>query len=316
MAQLSWSSTSTAKDFIPQSQLYSGTAPATPGTLTGQAASGTQVDLHWGDNSTIETGYVVERSQSGGAFTVVATLPPSTTSYSDTALNPNTPYAWRVKATNFQADSAYTNTLSITTPIPPAKPTNAHPTAVTSTTISLAWNDNSNNEDGYRLSRSLNGGSFIVINQFPPNTTTYSDSGLTPGGDYEYHIQSYNIAGYNDFSGFSTSTVPTAPTAPSATGGNQQVTLNWTPPTFNGEPTDLTYRVYRGTAANGENATPVATGLTSPTYTDAALTNGTTYYYKVSAYFQDDVFPVGGESAKVERGVRDAGGHGPRAAER
>ena len=252
----------------------------------------------------------------GAAFAVVATLPPDTNSYSDTALNPNTQYIWRVKATNFQADSAYTNTVTITTPIPPAKPTNAHPTGVTSTTI--AAHVGRQLEQRGRLSplAIVNGGSFIVINQLPPNTTTYTDTGLTPGGDYEYHIQSYNIAGYNDFSGFSTSTVPSAPSSPSATAGTQKVTLNWNAPAFNGEPTDLTYRVYRGTAAGGENATPIATGLTSPTYTDTGLTNGTTYYYKIMRrLLPGRCLPRWRRKCQVERSLRNARGHAARAAE-
>ena len=44
--------------------------------------------------------------------------------------------------------------------------------------------------------------------------------------------------------------------------------------------------------AGGEAATPVRTGLTAPAYTDGGLTNGTTYYYQVTAT------GAGGEGAR------------------
>ena len=43
------------------------------------------------------------------------------------------------------------------------------------------------------------------------------------------------------------------------------------------------FNVYRGTAPNSEGSAPYATGITSSTFTDTAVTAGTTYYYKVTA---------------------------------
>jgi hypothetical protein len=51
----------------------------------------------------------------------------------------------------------------------------------------------------------------------------------------------------------------------------------------------ITYNVYRSTSAAAifkqydSTLTPIATGLTSPSYTNTGLTPGTTYYYKVTA---------------------------------
>ena len=78
-----------------------------------------------------------------------------------------------------------------------------------------------------------------------------------------------------------TPVTPTAPAAPSGlttTAGNGQVALAWQPVTG-----ATSYTVYRGTSAGGEAATPVVTGLTSPAYTDTGLTNGTKYFYTVTA---------------------------------
>lgn len=297
-AELSWSSPSTPLEHVPQSQLYSGVAPANPSNLSAVAASGTQVNLTWSDNSDIETGYVVERLDPGGVFQPIVTLPANTTSYMDSSLNPDTQYSYRVRATNFAANSGYSNSVSVTTPIPPAKPTNAHPTSVTTTQIAMAWTDVADNEDGYRISRATAGSdTFIVIAQLPPNSNSYLDTGfngngLAPGTEYEYHIQAYNVAGYNDFSGFRTATLTLAPTNLAAVAGDQSATLNWTAPSFTGEATLMTFNVYRSTSPDGSSATRVGTDLTDPTFTDTNLDPSQTYYYQVSAV------DAGGESAR------------------
>jgi glucose/arabinose dehydrogenase/fibronectin type 3 domain-containing protein len=72
--------------------------------------------------------------------------------------------------------------------------------------------------------------------------------------------------------------VPAAPTGLSATAGDKQVALAW-----NASPGAVTYNVYRGITSDGQGDTPIATGVTSTSFTDSGLTNGTTYYYKVTA---------------------------------
>ena len=56
-----------------------------------------------------------------------------------------------------------------------------------------------------------------------------------------------------------------------------QVSLQWTY-----EENATSYQVYRGTTPGGEGATPLAT-VTSSSYTDSAVTSGTTYYYEITA---------------------------------
>jgi len=74
------------------------------------------------------------------------------------------------------------------------------------------------------------------------------------------------------------SSAPAAPTGLVATAGNTQVALSWTASSG-----ATTYNVYRGTSAGGESTTAIATGIGTTTYTNTGLTNGTTYYYKVTA---------------------------------
>ena len=43
------------------------------------------------------------------------------------------------------------------------------------------------------------------------------------------------------------------------------------------------YDIYRSTTSNGEGSTAYKTGVTTTTFTNTGLTNGTTYYYEVTA---------------------------------
>jgi len=76
--------------------------------------------------------------------------------------------------------------------------------------------------------------------------------------------------------GGSTPTVPAAPTGLAATAGNGQVSLTWS-----GSAGATSYNVKRATVSGGPYTT-VATATTT-SYTNTGLTNGTTYYFVVSA---------------------------------
>lgn len=74
---------------------------------------------------------------------------------------------------------------------------------------------------------------------------------------------------------------PPAPPTPQASAGSGSVTLSWSGPPA-GTPAIASYTVYRGTTAGGE--TQLATvGGSQTQYTDTSVTNGTTYYYQVTA---------------------------------
>ena len=73
-------------------------------------------------------------------------------------------------------------------------------------------------------------------------------------------------------------TLPGAPSNLAATGSNTKVALTWTAGSG-----ASAYNIYRGTAANGESTTPIASNQAGTSYNDTAVSNGTTYYYKVKS---------------------------------
>ncbi len=90
-------------------------SPASPTNLTAIAASNTQINLTWLDNSNTETAFLIERKTgSSVAYAQVATVAANTTSYQDQGLNPNTTYTYRVRADGI-GTSGYTNEATATT---------------------------------------------------------------------------------------------------------------------------------------------------------------------------------------------------------
>jgi subtilisin family serine protease len=90
--------------------------PAAPSALKAVAASKTQINLTWADNSSDETGYKVERSADGLTFTQLTTLAVNSTSYASTSLTGGKKYYYRVRAYNANGNSAYTAVATATTP--------------------------------------------------------------------------------------------------------------------------------------------------------------------------------------------------------
>jgi len=76
-------------------------------------------------------------------------------------------------------------------------PTNLTATVVSNTEIHLTWEDNSDNEDGFKLERSISGASFVEVADLAANTTSYSDTNLTPHTWYTYRARSYNSTDFN-----------------------------------------------------------------------------------------------------------------------
>ena len=90
--------------------------PVAPASLTAAAVSASQINLLWADQSSDETGFIVERSTDGVTWGAVGSVGANVQSYASTGLQPETKYYYRVKARNGVGDSGYTDTVSATTP--------------------------------------------------------------------------------------------------------------------------------------------------------------------------------------------------------
>jgi hypothetical protein len=106
--------------------------------------------------------------------------------------------------------------------------------------------------------------SYVVYAGISDHMTVYSPTNPTPDG-----------------------LAPAAPTGLTATAGTSQVALTWTAPTTNADDTTLTdllgYEIYRSTSETGTYIQVNTTDVLTTSYTDTTVTNGVTYYYKVTA---------------------------------
>lgn len=92
---------------------------AAPENLTAVAISESKINLNWIDNSINELGFKLERKRgTGGEFLEIDILPPNQTAYTDSSLDANTVYWYRIRAYNFSGNSDYSNIADDTTFLP------------------------------------------------------------------------------------------------------------------------------------------------------------------------------------------------------
>lgn len=190
-----------------------GLPPVPPTGLSASALSPSSIILHWTDNSDNETGFSIERSPDGSSgWQEIANVSDNTDSYTDIGLVPGTVYYYRVAAYNANGISGCTNTAdAATNEIAPQSPTDLSGSAASFTQIDLTWQDNSNNEAGFKIERSYEGDIWTEIANLPKDRTSYSDPTVSSGTTYYYRICAFNSAG----TGYSnTITVSTAAPPP------------------------------------------------------------------------------------------------------
>ena len=156
------------------------------------------------------------------------------------------------------------------------------PTGLTATAgnaqVSLAWTAVSG-ATTYNVKRgTASGGPYTTKSS--PSTTSFNDTTVTNGTTYYYVVSAVNAYGESgntaEKSATPTLPIPAAPTGITATAGDTQVSLSWT-----ASANATSYHVKRSTTS-GSGYTQVGAPTTA-SFTDTGLTNGTTYFYVVTA---------------------------------
>jgi hypothetical protein len=177
-------------------------APAAPDYLSATATAWDRAALAWNDNAADETGYVVQRSVNGGAWSDRATLPGNSFSYTDTGLAGSTSYGYRVRAYNGAGSSAYSNVVSVTTPAVPPPPMEPAPATVApaATGALLTW-QNVDNETGYQVVRetynSRKGTWSSTTLSVAANVTSLSQA--LSAGTYRYRVRATGSTGNSQY---------------------------------------------------------------------------------------------------------------------
>jgi len=272
--------------------------PAAPSSLAATSAASDSISLSWLDNSNNETEFRIERgTASTGPFTQIATTSAGVTTYSNTGLTASTTYYYRVRANNSAGDSAFSNVANattLTTTARPAAPSGLAATPASSSSISLSWVDNSNNETGFKIERGTGstGGSFTQIAIVGAGVVVFSDTGRAASTTYRYRVRANNSAGDSAFSNVAIATTPSA-TPPAAPSGltatpvsSDSISLFWVDNSDN----ETGFRIERDRGSNGGSFDQIATvGPDVVAFSDTDLDPSTIYRYRVRANANNSV---------------------------
>lgn len=172
-----------------ESVLMDADPPSSPTNVQAVAVSSAAVDITW--NASLDNvgvaGYRIFRDGSLAGVSI-------TTSYTDTDLQPQTIYSYTVVAydavgntSNPSAPPVEVTTLADTEP--PSVPTEVRCAPLSATAIYLEWSASTDNGvvAGYNIYRDGN----AVGTSY---TTSFTDTGLQPGGAYFYTVSAYDLA--------------------------------------------------------------------------------------------------------------------------
>jgi hypothetical protein len=165
---------------------------------------------------------------------------------------------------------------------PPSAPTGLNATPGENL-VSLDWTPATGSPTGYNVKRStVSGGPYDVVGTTTAATVSFNDSVL--GGQIYYYVVTAANGSGESANSLQVSAAPTlaAPVAPAglmATAGDAQIALSWTASAF-----ATSYHVKRSAAFVGPYTVIGTTTAPTVAYADSdGLSNGTTYYYVVSA---------------------------------
>jgi fibronectin type 3 domain-containing protein len=270
------------------------TIPSVPQGLQAEAGD-SYVLLTWvpssdDGGSEIEC-YMVYRGESESSLEFLISV--GGLQYNDTLVTNGITYHYRIAAINAIGEGPMSDIVNATPQvgivhIVPSAPLNLEVDGGTYEIV-LTWDAPEDNGGAiithYNIYRGTSSGSEVLIETIN-NTLLFTDTTASQGITYYYQVSAINAVGEGPLSNEASISLvegrpPSAPEDLSATHGNGIITLTWSPPSDDGGATIINYRVYRGTSSGSEILLVTIGNVL--TYTDTGLTNGITYYYKVSA---------------------------------
>jgi fibronectin type 3 domain-containing protein len=272
---------------------------AAPTGLSAQAASATQIDLTWQNQTSNAVAIIVERRQGNNqAFQQIAELPATSTSYQDQNLQPSTQYGYRIQARSASTSSSFSNIATATTlsgvPVAPAALT---ATAQSATAITITWQDTERAEN-YLLQRSVNNASnFTDLATLNAPVARYEDQGLQSATTYFYRIRASNTFGNGAFSqAVSATTFPEPPPAPqnltAIVASPIRVNLFWL-----AAPRAQQYLVERANSESDAFAVIATLPENTLNYADQSVSPNSAYRYRIRAVNPSGSSPFSNEVA-------------------
>ncbi|MBS1963529.1 MAG: fibronectin type III domain-containing protein [Bdellovibrionales bacterium] len=246
-----------------------------PITFTATPSS-TNVALSW-SAVTGASSYSVKRSTSSGGPYTVLNGANATTSYTDSAVVANTGYFYVISA-NFADGTVGQNTAEKgAMPGTGKVPSGLTVLSTTSGTVALGWTPVPG-AASYKVYKATALAGPYTLFASGITGTTKTVTGLSSGTTYYFKATSVVSGVESGQSAAVSAWTASAPGAPTAIAGNSNVDVQWTP--LSGSPS---FDVLRST--DGVNFAVIASGITSTLFSDSSVTNGTLYYYRITANY-------------------------------
>src|SRR5439155_1390088 len=190
-------------------------------------------------------------------FTQIDTTLLLTTTYVDKSPAPNRDY-YRIRSSGLLGDSGYSNVAVLI--LPPAAPSNLSAAARSSQKINLNWVDNSTNEDGFKVYRSIDGVNFTWVHSSGANTTVFEDTHTSASTTYYYQVTAFNTVGDSGLSNTASVTTMPLPVAPSnltaSAISSSSTKINWTGTANSAD--DTAFTLYRSPDSVPSDAARIA----------------------------------------------------------
>ena len=245
-----------------------------PADLTATAINSSRIDLAWtnGDDYGLVT---ISRKPAGGTYAVIDAVDGLIEAYQDNSCQDGTDYYYKVRGFKAPDYSDFSNEDDATTPLP--NPTGCDGSAISDTAITIEWNDNSQNETGFKIY--MDG---VYLTSVGQNVETYPKTGLTANTWYKFKVTAYNAlleSGYSNEVMIKTGVPPTKPTGLTAQAVSaSQIDLTWTDTSDN----ETGFKIEEDSGGGFSQIDTVGANITH--YHRTGRASNTNYLYRIRAY--------------------------------
>lgn len=248
------------------------------------------INISWKDSSKYISRYELFRKNGFyGEYLLLKVVEAGAFNTNDYGLIPDSIYFYKIKAYNQYGESEFSNevnTAGIAIYGNVLPPTNLRASAFGTQVVLLEWNDNSDNENIFRIERKSLFSEFTEIGNVGPNMTFFTDFGgnLYAGGTFFYRVKVFSskdsaVSNIAEVTTFENDLLPPAQLTASYQSLLRIVELRW----INMDSRTLYFEIERKTELDNYKTIDTIRAVNS-LYLDSSVEIGNKYFYRIRGY--------------------------------